>query len=166
MNIHIEKRRPVAAYPYHIYLGETHVVKVKKGGLQVGIYLITPTLRRRGVVLPLDAWIALQNSAELVNIAVGCAQASVNSNGYRFGENISDGYGNGANSVTPTLTGQDYASYACNGSSYQANNITFKSGVCGGESGEGGAGARAGADAGACVQGQNGGYDLLTRSFE
>lgn len=41
------RRRAVAAYPYHIYLGDTHVVEVKKGGLQIGIYLITATLRRR-----------------------------------------------------------------------------------------------------------------------
>ena len=54
------RRRAVAAYPYHLYLGDSHVVEVKKGGLHIGIYLITPTSRRRGVVLPLDAWLALQ----------------------------------------------------------------------------------------------------------
>ena len=64
------RRRAVAAYPYHLYLGETHVVEVKKGGLHVGIYLITPTSRRRGVVLPLDAWITLQNSVSIVNEAI------------------------------------------------------------------------------------------------
>jgi hypothetical protein len=70
MNYHGETTRPLAGYPYHVYLGDTHVVEVKKGATHIGIYLITPSLRRRGVVLPIAIWQALQESIPLVNLAV------------------------------------------------------------------------------------------------
>jgi hypothetical protein len=70
----VTKRRPIAAYPYHIYLGDHHVLEVKKGGEKIGIYLITPTLRRRGVLLPLTVWIDLQNSIDIVNLAIQFSQ--------------------------------------------------------------------------------------------
>ena len=76
-NIHTDRRRAVAAYPYHIYLSDTHVVEVKKGGQYIGIYLITPTARRRGVVLPLAVWVALQNSFQQVNYAVSISQGVI-----------------------------------------------------------------------------------------
>jgi hypothetical protein len=68
-----KRRRTVAAYPQHVYLGDTHVVEVKKGGLHIGIYLITPTSRRRGVVLPLDVWLLLQQSLDTVNKGINTA---------------------------------------------------------------------------------------------
>ena len=91
------RRRTVAAYPYHVYLGDKHVVEVKKGGQQIGIYLITPTARRRGVVLPVEAWIALQNSVEVVNLAIGFSQGGLNDGAE---ERLNQyGYGNRLDSI-------------------------------------------------------------------
>jgi len=77
MNLVFKRKRRVAAYPYHIYLSEKHVIEVKKGGQHIGIYLITRTNRRRGVVLPLSAWIALQDFAGIVNLAIEYAKGTV-----------------------------------------------------------------------------------------
>jgi hypothetical protein len=80
MNIPLKTRRRVAAYPYFVYLSDTHVVEVKQGGLYIGIYLITSTSRRRGVVLPLQAWVALQNCTDIVNLAIDYSQGIDNDN--------------------------------------------------------------------------------------
>jgi hypothetical protein len=83
------RRRTVAAYPQHVYLGDSHVVEVKKGGLHIGIYLITPTSRRRGVVLPLDVWLLLQTSLETVNQAINTSLAIIQ-NGDNTGDTVTN----------------------------------------------------------------------------
>ena len=56
-----------------IYLGPTHAVEVKKGGLYIGIYIITASNRRRGVILPQAVWTDLQNSIDVINLAIELA---------------------------------------------------------------------------------------------
>ena len=58
--------------PHSLILGQSHVVEIKKGGLHVGIYVITSSLRRRGVILPLDVWTTLVNSADTINCEIDC----------------------------------------------------------------------------------------------
>jgi hypothetical protein len=61
---------PHAGPPFNISLGDTHLVEVKKGGLYIGIYVITPSLRKRGAILPHSAWKALVESADIINSAI------------------------------------------------------------------------------------------------
>jgi hypothetical protein len=77
MSRQVVRRRPRPVYPYQVYLSNTHVVEVKKGGTHIGIYLITETDRLRGVVLPLTIWWALQNSMSIINVAISCAQRAI-----------------------------------------------------------------------------------------
>jgi hypothetical protein len=56
--------------PHSLILGSSHVVEIKKGGLHVGIYVITSSLRRRGVILPVDVWTALVSSADAINFEI------------------------------------------------------------------------------------------------
>ena len=95
MTLVLKRKRRVAAYPYHVYLSDKHVVEVKKGGLNIGIYLITPTNRRRGVVLPLSAWEALQDSTEIINLAIDYAKGIISTNAEGYGEQQRGGYGEG-----------------------------------------------------------------------
>ena len=63
---------------YHsIYLGDSHVVDVKKDGLYIGIYVITQTKRRRGVILPLTAWRALLDSTDIINLGIAFQRGDV-----------------------------------------------------------------------------------------
>jgi hypothetical protein len=120
MNQHLDRRRPVAAYPYHVYLGPSHVVEVKKGGQQIGIYLITPTHRRRGVLLPINIWYILQNSIDIVNLAINFSQGVISSEQYDFGWGSASGQsgwptrhgaicytGESANKFEPYIGGDD-----------------------------------------------------------
>ena len=56
--------------PHSLILGSSHVVEIKKGGLHVGIYVITSSLRRRGVILPVDIWTALVSAVEGINCEI------------------------------------------------------------------------------------------------
>jgi hypothetical protein len=58
--------------PHSLILGSSHVVEIKKGGLHVGIYVITSSLRRRGVILPVDVWTALVSSVDAINFEIDC----------------------------------------------------------------------------------------------
>jgi hypothetical protein len=58
--------------PHSLILGTSHIVEIKKGGLHVGIYVITSSLRRRGVILPLDVWSALVSSIDAINFEIDC----------------------------------------------------------------------------------------------
>ena len=106
MDQHFDRLRPVAAYPYHVYLGPSHVVEVKKGAQQIGIYLITATHRRRGVVLPIDIWYILQNSIDLVNLAIDFSKGLIVESNYdcstsnQYGHGWWDGQYPGGNATT------------------------------------------------------------------
>jgi hypothetical protein len=56
--------------PHSLILGTSQVVEIKKGGLHVGIYVITSSLRRRGVILPVDVWTALVSSVDAINFEI------------------------------------------------------------------------------------------------
>jgi len=59
--------------PYTVWLDDTHITEVKKGGQQVGIYTITPTLKKRGILLPVETWYALYKYRNHVNLSVDLA---------------------------------------------------------------------------------------------
>jgi hypothetical protein len=61
-------------HPYTVELGTTHVVEVKNGGLYVGIYVLTKSNRRRGVILPFGIWMTLLESIDSVNGAIDRAR--------------------------------------------------------------------------------------------
>ena len=106
--------------PYTIYLGETHVVEVKKGGLYIGVYLITPTLARRGLILPRTVWKILIEQTLTINSAIDSArklvlEKSTSKNGKQNGRRI---LSNQSEYVPPTL--QSYFHYFPNeGPAYQ-----------------------------------------------
>lgn len=132
-----KKRRTVAAYPYHVYLGDKHVIEVKKGGLKVGIYLITPTSRRRGVVLPLEVWITLQQSFDIVNTAINLSRQIIQ-DGYS-GEDTAttdvvtyqNGGTRGSGDLYPTnTTYNQYYTYGSNGNYPNFNYQQVSNGGC------------------------------------
>jgi hypothetical protein len=61
-------------HPYTVNLGTTHVVEVKNGGLYVGIYALTKSNRRRGVILPFGVWLTLVESIDQINGAIDRAR--------------------------------------------------------------------------------------------
>ena len=63
--------------PYAIPLGETHKIEVKKGGLYIGVYLITPTLARRGLILPRTVWNILLQKTLIINSGIARAREIV-----------------------------------------------------------------------------------------
>ena len=134
MNLGVERRRTVAAYPYYVYLTDTHVVEVKKGGHNIGIYLITPTSRRRGVVLPLTAWIALQNAISTVNLAIDISQGQQISNNNNYGEQ-QEGYSRYDYNSLEGITGEWGPSYFGDGGRQTTQFIYGPEGSGGGLSG-------------------------------
>ena len=60
-----------------IYLDATHIVEVRKYGTQIGIYTITTTGKKRGILLPIDTWKALDKLRNLVNVTVDLAEGSL-----------------------------------------------------------------------------------------
>ena len=77
MALHFPDGTHTSRQPYYIYLGDNHVVEVKRGGLQIGIYVITTSLRRRGVVLPTKVWRDLTECIDIINLAIDLATGSV-----------------------------------------------------------------------------------------
>jgi hypothetical protein len=67
------RRKTPQVQAFTIKFGDTHLVEVKKGGGRIGIYLETRTRRRRGVVLPYQAWIDLLASLDAINLAIDFA---------------------------------------------------------------------------------------------
>jgi hypothetical protein len=77
MSVRLYKKRPYLPTSQHtIYLGTSHVVEVKKGGLYIGIYVITETSPRRGVILPHATWTALQESIDIINLGIEFARGT------------------------------------------------------------------------------------------
>ena len=66
---------PVA--PYVVQLDATHVIEVRNKGQQLGIYTVTPSGKKRGVLLPIDTWYSLERNRNLVNVAIDLATGSV-----------------------------------------------------------------------------------------
>jgi len=86
MELHFIEVPHTPALPYYIYLGDNHIVEVKRGGEQIGIYVITPSLRRRGVVLPSAVWTDLINSIDIINLAIDLAKGTLGLNIYENNE--------------------------------------------------------------------------------
>ena len=110
MSVCCKKQKSPASEQHIIYIGNSHVVEVKKGGLRIGIYVITKTQRRRGVILPYDTWISLINSIDVINLGLDFArELPLNSTGWSTNQqqqqyaSVQGGYNYG---VTATETGQ------------------------------------------------------------
>ena len=49
-------------------------MEVKNGGFHVGIYVLTKSNRRRGVILPFSIWLTLLESIDCINSRIDCAR--------------------------------------------------------------------------------------------
>lgn len=56
--------------PSTVYLDATHLTEVRKGGHQIGIYTLTTTGKKRGILLPTDIWYALVRCSNLINVTI------------------------------------------------------------------------------------------------
>jgi hypothetical protein len=117
MSLHYIKHQPATTDAHDIYLGTTHVVEVKKGGLYIGVYLITRTQRRRGVILPYDIWLDLVNSIDVINLGIDFARdTSLGTAPYTPKQYYGGLQGAGFNyGVTPTVTQQFTKTVPTNG---------------------------------------------------
>ena len=86
MELHFLEVPHSRSLPYYIYLGDNHIVEVKTGGEQIGVYVITASLRRRGVVLPYVVWTELINSIDIINLAIDLAKGTLGLNIYENNE--------------------------------------------------------------------------------
>ena len=55
---------------YIVHLDATHVVEVRKQGEQIGIYTVTTSGKKRGILLPIDSWHSLEKYRHLINVAI------------------------------------------------------------------------------------------------
>ena len=60
--------QPVSAYI--VNLDATHIVEVRKQGEELGIYKVTISGKKRGVLLPIAIWHTLVKFRHLINVAV------------------------------------------------------------------------------------------------
>jgi hypothetical protein len=90
MELHFIETQYTATLPYYIYIGDTHIVEVKRGGEQIGIYVITPSLRRRGVVLPYNVWSELISSIDIINLAIDLTKGTLGLNTTQRNEQLRD----------------------------------------------------------------------------
>lgn len=59
--------------PYKVFVDATHLTQVPKGGEHIGIYALTPTGKKRGILLPVDTWYALERYRNLINVSIDLA---------------------------------------------------------------------------------------------
>ena len=59
--------------PYIVQVDANHVVEVRKKGLQVGIYTLTVSGKKRGILLPVKTWRSLERLHRLINVALDLA---------------------------------------------------------------------------------------------
>jgi len=90
--------------PFKIPLGDTHLSEVKKGGLYIGIYVITPTLSKRGIILPHSAWKYLTESVHIIDLAIQSARDIAL--GHTTGGENDNLYGSGFFTGLPTSSPQ------------------------------------------------------------
>lgn len=62
---------------YVVHLNPSHIVEVRKQGTEVGIYKITHTGKKRGILLPTDVWDSLVKFRNLINVAVDLSVGSI-----------------------------------------------------------------------------------------
>ena len=55
---------------YVVHLDATHIAEVRKQGEQLGIYTVTASGKKRGILLPIDTWHAIEKYRHLINVAV------------------------------------------------------------------------------------------------
>ena len=55
---------------YVVHLDATHVVEVRKQGEQIGIYTVTASGKKRGILLPIDTWRSLEKFRHLINVSI------------------------------------------------------------------------------------------------
>lgn len=65
--------------PYRVFVDPTHLTEVRKGGQQIGIYTLTATRKKRGVLLPIDTWYALERHRNLINVSIDLANGTISS---------------------------------------------------------------------------------------
>ena len=80
-NTHIYNRTCQSLHPSHtVYLDQTHIVEVRKQGQQIGIYTITKSGKKRGILLPLTTWQSLNKLTNLINVTIDLAVGSIDFN--------------------------------------------------------------------------------------
>ena len=69
---------------YRVYLGAGFLAEIQKKGTKVGIYTLTATGRKRGVVLPVEVWRTLDSSRDIIKTAIDICDGSIHTyqNGY------------------------------------------------------------------------------------
>ena len=61
--------------PFYFLLGNTHVIEIKKGGTYLGLYFLTKTRKKRGVIFHESVWNLIQKAAHGVDAVLGFAKA-------------------------------------------------------------------------------------------
>ena len=69
--------QPATAYVVH--LDALHIVEVRKQGEEVGLYKLTASGKKRGILLPIDVWQTLGKFRNLINVAVDLSVGTLTS---------------------------------------------------------------------------------------
>lgn len=56
--------------PGTIHIDSNHIAEVRKQGQQLGIYTLTTTGKKRGILLPIDTWYSLLQHSNLINVLI------------------------------------------------------------------------------------------------
>lgn len=62
---------------YIVHLDSTHIAEVRKQGQQLGIYTVTASGKKRGILLPIETWHAIEKYRHLINVAVDLSLGSL-----------------------------------------------------------------------------------------
>lgn len=68
---------PPICGPCTIPLDTNHVAEVRNKGKQIGIYAVTQSGKKRGILLPVDTWHSLGKHVNLINVALDLVNGTV-----------------------------------------------------------------------------------------
>jgi hypothetical protein len=61
--------------PFYFLLGNTHVIEIKKGGTYLGLYFLTKTRKKRGVIFHESVWNLIETASHGVDAVFGFTKA-------------------------------------------------------------------------------------------